>query len=138
MKGLFDTDDANPVDAMPQDRIPTLTFKDGATFNAISRKFSDVDSRVLLMNYFNETSRELSLIQFFGADYRNGVSRFISELEKNPKYENAFRMKGKLGEVDAVKRFLDRKINLEESLYGILGLFYLSVFATFFHFFFVN
>ena len=32
---------------------------------------------------------------------------------------------------------LDRKINLEESLYGILGLFYLSVFATFFHFFFV-
>ena len=31
---------------------------------------------------------------------------------------------------------LDRKINLEESLYGILGLFYLSVFATFFHFFF--
>ena len=111
LKGLFDTDDANPVDAMPQDRIPTLTFKDGATFNAISRKFSDVDSRVLLMNYFNETSRELSLIQFFGADYRNGVSRFISELEKNPKYENAFRMKGKLGEVDAVKRFLDRKIN---------------------------
>ena len=31
---------------------------------------------------------------------------------------------------------LDKKINLEESLYGILGLFYLSVFATFFHFFF--
>ena len=53
-----------------------------ATFNAVSRKFSDVDSRVLLMNYFNETSRELSLIQFFGADYRNGVRRFIDELEK--------------------------------------------------------
>jgi len=111
LKGIFDTEDANVLDAMPQDRIPTLTFKDGGTFNAISRKFSDVDSRVLLMNYFNETSRELSLIQFFGADYRNGIRRFIDELEKNPKYENAFRMKGKLGEVDAVKRFLDRKVN---------------------------
>ena len=96
---------------MPQDRVPSLTFKDGATFNAVSRKFSDVDSRVLLMNYFNETSRELSLVQFFGADYRNGVRRFIDELEKNPKYENAFRTKGKLGEVDAVKRYLDRKVN---------------------------
>ena len=111
LKGLNDADTATPLDAMPQDRIPSLTFKDGATFNAVSRKFSDVDSRVLLMNYFNETSRELSLIQFFGADYRNGVRRFIDELEQNQKYDNAFRSKGKLGEVDAVKRFLDRKVN---------------------------
>ena len=109
---------------MPQDRVPSLTFKDGGTFNAVSRKFSDVDSRVLLMNYFNETSRELSLIQFFGADYRNGVSRFISELEKNPKYENAFRTKGKLGEVDAVKRFLDRTNYAEMRL--LLPHFFLS------------
>lgn len=111
LKGIFDSNEANPLNPMPQNRVPSLTFKDGATFNAISRKFSDVDSRVLLMNYFNETSRELSLIQFFGADYRNGVTRFINELEKNPKYENAFRTKGKLGEVDAVKRYLDRKVN---------------------------
>ena len=111
LKGIFDSEEATPLNAMPQDRVPSLTFKDGGTFNAVSRKFSDVDSRVLLMNYFNETSRELSLIQFFGADYRNGVRRFIDELEKNPKYENAFRTKGKLGEVDAVKRFLDRKVN---------------------------
>ena len=111
LKGIFESDEATPLNAMPQDRVPSLTFKDGATFNAISRKFSDVDSRVLLMNYFNETSRELSLVQFFGADYRNGVRRFIDELEKNPKYENAFRTKGKLGEVDAVKRYLDRKVN---------------------------
>ena len=111
LKGIFDSEEATPLNAMPQDRVPSLTFKDGATFNAVSRKFSDVDSRVLLMNYFNETSRELSLIQYFGADYRNGVRRFIDELEKNPKYENAFRTKGKLGEVDAVKRFLDRKVN---------------------------
>jgi len=111
LKGIFDGDEAVPLDAMPQDRIPSLSFKDGATFNAVSRKFSDVDSRVLLMNYFNETSRELSLIQFFGADYKNGVNKFIKELEQNGKYENAFRTKGKLGEVDAVKRFLDRKVN---------------------------
>lgn len=111
LKGLNDATDATPIDAMPQDRIPSLSFKDGASFNTISRKFSDVDSRVLLMNYFNETSRELSLIQFFGADYRNGVRRFIDELEQNSKYDNAFRSKGKLGEVDAVKRFLDRKVN---------------------------
>ncbi|ANS05404.1 hypothetical protein [uncultured Mediterranean phage] len=96
---------------MPQDRVPSLTFKDGATFNAVSRKFSDVDSRVLLVNYFNNTTRELSLIQFFGADYKSGVSRFIRELEGNAKYDNAFRTKGKLGEVDAVKRYIDRKVN---------------------------
>ena len=30
---------------------------------------------------------------------------------KRQKYDNAFRSKGKLGEVDAVKRFLDRKVN---------------------------
>ena len=111
LKGIFDSDEATPLNAMPQDRVPSLTFKDGATFNSVSRKFSDVDSRVLLMNYFNETSRELSLVQFFGADYRNGVRRFIDELEKNSKYENAFKTKGKLGEIDAVKRYLDRKIN---------------------------
>ncbi|WP_440913508.1 hypothetical protein [Candidatus Pelagibacter sp.] len=111
LKGIFDSNEATPLDAMPQDRVPSLTFKDGATFNAVSRKFSDVDSRVLLMNYFNETARELSLVQFFGADYRNGVRRFIDELEKNSKYENAFRTKGRLGEVDAVKRYLDRKVN---------------------------
>ena len=111
LKGIFDGDEAKPIDDMPQDRVPSLTFKDGATFNSLSRKFSDVDSRVLLMNYFNNTTRELSLIQFFGADYKNGVSRFIKELENNQKYDNAFRSKGRLGEVDAVKRYLDRKIN---------------------------
>ena len=111
LKGIFDGDEAKPIDDMPQDRVPSLTFKDGATFNSLSRKFSDVDSRVLLMNYFNNTTRELSLVQFFGADYKNGVSRFIKELENNQKYDNAFRSKGRLGEVDAVKRYLDRKIN---------------------------
>jgi hypothetical protein len=52
LKGIFDGDEAKPIDDMPQDRVPSLTFKDGATFNSLSRKFSDVDSRVLLMNYF--------------------------------------------------------------------------------------
>ena len=111
LKGIFDSEEGSPVEFMPQDRVPSLTFKDGASFNAVSRKFSDVDARVLLMNYFNETARELSLVQFFGADFKRGIQRFIAELENNPKYENAFRTKGKLGEVDAVKRFIDRKVN---------------------------
>ncbi len=111
LKGIFDSEEGSPVEFMPQDRVPSLTFKDGASFNAVSRKFSDVDARVLLMNYFNETARELSLVQFFGADFKRGIQRFIGELENNPKYENAFRTKGKLGEVDAVKRFIDRKVN---------------------------
>lgn len=111
LKGIFDNEEGTPIDFMPQDRVPSLTFKDGANFNAISRKFSDVDARVLMMNYFNETARELSLVQFFGADYKNGIRKFIVELENNPKYETAFRSKGKLGEVDAVKRFIDRKAN---------------------------
>ena len=111
LKGVFDNAQDTPIDFMPDNRAPSLTFKNGASFNNISNKFSDVDSRVLLLNYFNESSRELSLIQFFGADYRKGARKFIEELERNAKYENAFVVKGRLGEVEAVKRFLERKIN---------------------------
>tara|TARA_R110000868_G_scaffold234986_1_gene488707 strand:- start:3433 stop:6063 length:2631 start_codon:yes stop_codon:yes gene_type:complete len=111
LSGIFDEAESTPIDFMPENRAPSLTFKDGASFNNISNKFSDVDSRVMLLNYFNESARELSLVQFFGADYRNGARKFITEIERNSKYDNAFVVKGRLGEVDAVKRFLERRIN---------------------------
>ena len=32
LKGIFDSEEATPLNAMPQDRVPSLTFKDGGNF----------------------------------------------------------------------------------------------------------
>lgn len=84
-----------------EDRKPTLAFSDGDAMVKIMGDYADNDLNIGIMMQFREMARETSLVQFLGADYKQGFKQFQQMLDG-------------LGHTKASKaavHYMDNKIN---------------------------
>tara|TARA_R100001443_G_scaffold103245_1_gene111583 strand:- start:2161 stop:4671 length:2511 start_codon:yes stop_codon:yes gene_type:complete len=84
-----------------EDRKPTLAFKDGDAYVGLIDDFADGDSMVSLLMQFREMARETALVQFFGADYRQGFQQFKRLVDDNIQTK----------ETKAALHYLENKVN---------------------------